>query len=300
MVNSRLEKNKKQRKNIAKEEHIETTKNVSRKLAKIFLIIMIIFGTIYITCRYIGNFGLVVKEYSLEYDKLPDNFYGLKIIQISDINYNGETMNMNKIKKVVDKVNSIRPDIIIFTGDLIYGNITQKERTNLEIELSRLDATLGKYAIFGEDDDQAKIIVKNAGFEDIENNYDLIYKNGYDPILIIGINDNDMNLDSAFSYFDSENANSDIFTIAIMHKPDSIDEVLKYHHVDLAMAGHSLNGLIRIPNVGGIFLSDGYKNYFEPYYRINNTDFYISSGLGTREYPYRLFNHPSMNLYRLK
>ena len=36
------------------------------------------------------------------------------------------------------------------------------------------------------------------------------------------------------------------------------------------------------------------------YYRINNTDLYVSSGVGTRKYPYRLFNHPSINLFRLK
>mgnify|MGYP003298890046 CR=1 FL=1 len=85
MVNSRLEKNKKQRKDIAKEENLKKTKNATKIVFKIFIILLIVFGTIFISCRYIGTAGLFVKEYGLDYDNLPDNFYGLKIIQISDI-----------------------------------------------------------------------------------------------------------------------------------------------------------------------------------------------------------------------
>jgi len=141
MVNSRLEKNKKQRKDIAKEEHIETTKNISKKIFKLFFIFILFFGSIYILCRYLGTSGLIVREYSLKYDNLPDNFYGLKIIQISDINYNKDTINIKKIKKLVKKINSIRPDIIVFTGNLIYGETTQEEKNNLETELTKLDAS---------------------------------------------------------------------------------------------------------------------------------------------------------------
>lgn len=299
MVNSRLEKNKKQRKDIAKEENLKKTKNATKIILKVFIILLLIFGTIFVSCRYIGTSGLFVKEYGIDYDNLPDHFYGLKIIQISDVNYNSNTTDMDKIKDLIKKVNMYKPDIIVFTGDLIYGDITHDELNELGIEFNKLEASLGKYAVFGNDDDQAKIIIKNAGFIDIENNYDLIYKNENEPILINGFGDNpDMN--AGFKYFEEENVNSDIFTISIMYKPDTIDKVLNYHEVDLAMAGYSLNGLIQIPGVGGLFVDDGYEKYYDSYYKINNTNFYISSGVGTREYPYRLFNHPSINLYRLK
>ena len=300
MVNTRVEKNKIQRKNIAKEEHIENTKVISKKILKILFILFIIIGSIYVICRYIGTAGLIVKEYSLEYDNLPDSFYGLKIVQISDVNYNKKTMNMKKVERMIDKVNSIRPDIIIFTGNLIYGNATQEELSTLEDLFNSLEASLGKYAVFGNDNDQAKIIIKNSGFVDLENTYDLVYQDEYKPILITGVNSDYPDYDSMFEYFDSENANRDIFTISIMHKPDSIDDILDYHSVDLAMAGYSLNGLIQIPKIGGLILNDGCHNYYDSYYKINNTYFYISSGLGTRDLPYRLFNHPSINLYRIK
>lgn len=299
MVNSRLEKNKKQRKDIAKEENIKKTKNATKIFFKIFMVLLIIFGTIFIACRYIGTSGLFVKEYSLDYDNLPDSFYGLKIIQISDINYNKETTDINKVKKLVKTINKYKPDLIVFTGDLIYGDITQEELNKLGLELDKLDANLGKYAVFGSDDDQSKIIIKNAGFMDLENNYDLIYNEENIPILITGFSNN-IDTNAGFKYFDDESSNQDIFTISIMNKPDNIDTILSHRSVDLAMAGYSLNGLINIPSVGGVFLSDGCKNYYDSYYKIDNTDFFISGGIGVRKYPYRLFNHPSINLYRVK
>lgn len=300
MVNSRIEKNKKQRYDIKKEEHIKNTKNITKILIKIFLVIISIFGVIYISCRYIGNIGLVVNEYSLEYDNLPDSFYGLKIVQISDINYNSATVDMKKVEKLVDKVNDLKPDLIIFTGDLVYGDVSQDDLNILEDNLTKMNASLGKYSIFGEDNNSIKIIVKNAGFIDLENTYDLIYKDDYTPILITGIGGNLIDLDSSFSYFSEEGINNNIFTISIMHKADIIDEVLERYDVDLAMGGHSLNGLIKIPGVGGIFTNSGNRKYFDSYYKINDTDLFISSGIGVRQYPYRLFNHPSINLYRLK
>ena len=45
---------------------------------------------------------------------------------------------------------------------------------------------------------------------------------------------------------------------------------------------------------------EGAKKYFSPYYKINDTELYISGGLGNKDYEFRLFNHPSINFYRLR
>ena len=41
------------------------------------------------------------------------------------------------------------------------------------------------------------------------------------------------------------------------------------------------------------------KEYYDPYYKINDTDMYISGGIGNSKVNLRLFNTPSFNLYRL-
>ena len=62
----------------------------------------------------------------------------------------------------------------------------------------------------------------------------------------------------------------------------------------------SLNGQINVPIIKDIFLRDGSKKYINPYYKVNNTKLYVSSGIGTDKYDYRLFNKPSFNLYKIK
>ena len=56
------------------------------------------------------------------------------------------------------------------------------------------------------------------------------------------------------------------------------------------------------PSRGSLILHflDGSKKYFDDYYKVKNTDIYISGGIGTNEIPLRLFNRPSINLYRLR
>ena len=296
-MNSRIEKNKKQRNKIVKDVVEEKTKKLSIIIFKILFKIALVFIIIYLIIRYIGTSGLVVREYMIEYDNLPEEFNGIKIVQISDLNYNSKTVPIQKVEKLVRKINILKPDIVVFTGDLIYKDIDNKEINIITNELSKIKVRLNKYSVTGKNDNEnTKIILNNAGFINIDNSYDLIYKDGNIPILITGFIDK-LDLDKTFEVLKDKEL-SNIFTIGIMHNPDLIIKINKYNKLDLALAGYTFNGLIRLPKVGGLFNYN--KEYFEEYYNIDKTDLYISNGVGTREYPYRLFNHPSISLYRLK
>ena len=69
---------------------------------------------------------------------------------------------------------------------------------------------------------------------------------------------------------------------------------------NLILAGHSLGGRIKIPFIGGIINDKGANQYNKDYYKLKNSDLYISSGIGSNIYPYRFLNSPSINLYRLR
>ena len=84
----------------------------------IILIIFILIGSIIVWSRFVSTSGLDVKETKIVNSKLPESFKGFKIIHISDIHY-GKTINKSKLSKVVDKINLINPDLVVFTGDLI-------------------------------------------------------------------------------------------------------------------------------------------------------------------------------------
>ena len=56
---------------------------------------------------------------------------------------------------------------------------------------------------------------------------------------------------------------------------------------------------MRLPFMGPIFIYEGAKKYTESYYKIDNTEIYISNGLGTTQNDFRFNNRPSINFYRL-
>lgn len=275
----------------------------------IFLIFFILIITgVLLYSRFIGTTGLNIKEYRLTYKKLTNDFYGLKIVHLSDIHY-GRTVHKKELEKIKKEVNLMKPDIIVFTGDLIDKDtkLKDKDLKVLNEFLNGMEASIGKYAITGNHDYKFKnydIIIDNGGFTNLNDKYDLIYTEGTNNILIAGVSTNiygkktiNDKLKETFEYLKNTD-NKPVMNILIMHEPDFIDET-DYSKFNLVLAGHSHNGQVRLPFMGAIIKPKYAKKYYDEYYKIKNTDLYISSGIGVSEVNFRLFNRPSFNLYRL-
>ena len=100
---------------------------------------------------------------------------------------------------------------------------------------------------------------------------------------------------------EEENIYEPVYKIVMINESDAIDEILeKDNTVNLILTGNSLGGTVKLPFVGPLFKEDGSKKYSDSYYKVNNTEIYVSNGLGTNSTKMRLFNNPSFNLYRLK
>ena len=119
--------------------------------------------------------------------------------------------------------------------------------------------------------------------------------------MITGLSSSSKNrdIDKAFEYFNDPTSNKEIYSIVIMHEADSIDEVISKYKVNLALAGGNLNGQIRFPGIGGLLTRENASKYLNEYYKISNTNLYISSGVGTDNSQIRMFNRPSINFFRL-
>lgn len=280
---------------IYEEDFEENKKHPVRKLIFIMILIIIL---IIIYARYIGTTGLFVKEYTIKSSNITDDYNGLKIAHFSDFHY-GRVSFLDELKELVKDINKTKPDIIIFTGDFIDKDtkITDSKMSSIIEELSKLNSTYGNYYVNGNHDDKYEKfnqMFDSSGFININNNYDVIYNKNNESILITGLS---TKKDTTFleNVFKDTNYN---FKINIMHYPDYFDDIAQYNY-DLVLAGHSHNGQIAIPFYGAVVTMPNSKKYYSPYYKINNTDFYISSGIGTSMYNFRLFNRPSYNLYRL-
>ena len=90
---------------------------MKKVLKWLFIIIVFIIGIV-LYARFVGTMGLTTKEYVIMDKDVPDNFDGLKIVHFSDLHYN-RAISLNKVKSIVNEINDINPDIVVFTGDLI-------------------------------------------------------------------------------------------------------------------------------------------------------------------------------------
>lgn len=299
---TREELNEDMQNEIFKEQNKEQIKKIIIISLKIIFAILIISISFFSYTTYISTTKVGVREYRIKNKKIPPTFNGIKIIQLSDLHY-GSTMTLKEVKKITNLVNERKPDIIVFTGDLISteSKIDNKEKEKLINELKKMNSTLGKYAILGDEDkEEISTIYNQSDFTLLKNEYDLIYKEDNTPILLIGLSSlkNNQDIEQAYSYFKEETHNSNIYTITILHEPDVVDKIT--YNTDLFLAGHSHNGNIQIPIINyPIVKYENAMKYNKEYYNLNNSKLYISSGLGTNKIDLRLFCRPTINFFRL-
>lgn len=286
-MKTRVELNEEKQEEIEKEE--KTNKRKKRiKITLLIILPLILFISIsYFILTYIGNINVIVREYPIYSNKVTNDFNGLKIVHFSDILY--PSVNIDKIKKTINVINNTNPDIVIFTGNIINKDINISNEKELLInEFKNIKAKYGKYAIKGLfDNNDALEVLKNSSFEILDNTITKIYiNNSY--INIVGYtNKNDLSID-------------DKYTIFLTSYPDNTDNIINYYNPDLILTGYSLNGNINLPFIGGLIKYNNAKKYYNRHYEIGNTKLFISGGIGNKNINFRLFNHPSINFYRLR
>ena len=281
-----------------KEEIEEKEFNPILKKILIFLIIIIVLFISY--SMFIEPNLLNVKEYKLESNKISTNFHGTKIIQFSDLNY-GTYFTEKDLIKLVDKINELKPEILLFNGNLIDSNIKLDENNTkiLIKELSRIDYPLYKYAVYGSNDYNQTFehIMKESGFTILDNESTLLYYKDEIPIVLYGFNLNKKEIDyNILNEPIDEIDTTKFYKIVLSHSPNVIDN-LKSHNPDLVLSGSTLGGLIDLEFTKPLFLNE--TKYYEDYYKINKTNLYISNGLGTSNINMRFNNVPSFNFFRL-
>ena len=274
-------------------------------LFKLIMVIVLSLTLTVLYARYVGTKRFEVREYRVESDVLTENFSGLKVIHFSDLLY-GSTVELEDVNNMVSRINVLKPDLVLFTGDLISTEykINDTDKDKLIESLSKIDASIGKYAIYGDADYKIKTyesIMSKSGFMILDNSYDVIYYKDNNPLYIVGFPSSikeKINLEKSFEFYSDENRH---YTIVMTHEGKSI----KYlddstYEVDLILGGHSLNGSVILPLIGGLFNPEDCYKYSNAFYEKGITNIFISGGMGTNKYKFRLNNKPSINLYRLK
>lgn len=257
----------------------------------------------YIYARYIEPEFLTVNNISIEAESLKLN-RPLKIIQCSDIHL-GPDYDMQHLKRLVERINALSPDLVVLTGDLIDDNKSFKDTEQTIMLLSKLQPKLGKYAVAGNHDyggngiRRYKQIMKASGFHLLMNESRGIKLENNQRLNIIGLDDGifgESNIPKAMQDVDKE-----AYNILLCHEPDLADAVVSYP-IDLQLSGHSHGGQVRIPFIGAILTPPKGKKYVKGMYDIAGNprmQLYVSVGIGTSQKRLRFACLPELTVIHL-
>ena len=291
---TREEVNENLQEDIDLEEKIKNRKKIVLNIIKIIILIIVLFILFFFINKYINTGIIEVSEHRIINEKIPDNFNGIKIIQVSDIKY-GSNINNDDIKKLVKIINERKPDIVLYTGNLIDDEykLDSKEREKIINSLQKIDASLGKYAVYGDEDKEDFMTIMNqSGFTILNNSKDFIYNEGNTPITLVGLDIySKSNLNEAF-----KDINNSFYTIVIANSDYYVDDLIKFKP-NLVLVGGNSNGYIRLPGIGGLIR--GEHKYTNSYYEKEGIKIYVSSGIGTDNIGIRFNNLPSINFFRI-
>ncbi len=284
---------------VPKEEMKPKTNNTKR--IKHIILIILVFVGLFFWSRFVSTSGLIVKEYAIKTNSLSSAYDGLKIVHFSDIHY-GTIVHGGELENMVELINKQNPDIVIFTGDLIDKSyiLNDEEINYISGVLSNINPRIETLAVLGDNDyanDYFLKILNNLDWIILNNKYEYVYKNDTTPIIFVGLDDLSKGKPDYKNAFSFLNEVEQSYTILLMHEPDQIDKIGDYQY-DIAFAGHSMLGQVRFPFIGALFKTKGARKYFDEKYILNESELYISGGIGTTTTKHRFLNKPSINLYR--
>ncbi|MFA4941831.1 MAG: metallophosphoesterase [Patescibacteria group bacterium] len=268
-----------------------TGRKMNRRLTGIMVLLVTI---IYSGYGVVNAFFPTVKKITVSIDGLPANWQGKTIVQISDLHL-GEVLGKNFLERVLNKVNNLRPEAIVITGDLFDGMdgnldsfvelldsfktsegvyyVTGNHEIYLGIE--EVLATLKKTEINILDDEVADInglqfigvsypgIDENKNGKNIINNY-----NQEKPSILLY----HAPVDIFYSSTDKDSSHKDIYL-----SPNTDFTATKGLGIDLQLSGHTHNGQIFPFNLVTKLIYNGYSNGL---YRDGNFSLYTTSGTG--------------------
>ncbi|MGR3742354.1 metallophosphoesterase [Companilactobacillus sp. DQM5] len=206
----------------------------------------------------------------------------LKVVQISDIQVS-EAYASNRLDRVISKVNKENPDIIVFTGDLFDNYSKYSHSDEIIQKLSSMNATLGKYAVWGNHDyggGASRIydnVMTQSGFKVLKNEGRTITLQNGKTLFIGGLDDSllgNPSVSDTLAYRKQYD-----YSILLTHEPDVADNFVNTN-TQLVLAGHSHGGQIWIPFHP--ITNNLARKYTRGLYTLSDgTKLYVNTGLGT-------------------
>jgi uncharacterized protein len=249
---------------------------------------------------FLGNNWIQVNNIVLSLNNLPSDFVDYKILQISDL-HNKEFGKNNKT--LVQKIQSINPDVIFITGDLI-----DYKKSNLNIALnfvSQINSIAPIYYVSGNHEwwsgkaNELENKLKNINVISLDNTSIKLTKNDSE-LTLIGITD-PAGFPNREDFFKTlTELREDNFTILLSHRAENFEHYV--NNYNLVFSGHAHGGQVRIPFIGGLVSPNQgfFPEFTSGVYEKDETKMVVSRGLGNSIIPLRIFNRPELVVVEFK
>ena len=258
----------------------ELTKQVTALIVVMIVSALVIYG--FINTR---NLSVFTKEITIAKKKSKLN--ELNIVAASDFHLT--PVNDGKLlKKIVSKINELKPDIILLPGDIIDDKVFILKERNICDELMNLKARLGVYACTGNHEyingvEESVNYLKELNITTLRDSI----KNINDDFYLIGREDREVDRFSSKHRLKLEEilrgANDDLPKILLDHTPFKLNET-KENNIDLQLSGHTHHGQFFPGNLITKMIYEVSWGYLKK----NQTHYYVSCGVGTWGPPVRI------------
>lgn len=275
-----------------------------------------LFGTL--LYGFSNKYNYQLRKVKLSFANLPASFKGLKIIQISDI-HSGSFQNKHAVQKGVDLILKQKPDLILFTGDLV--NDRHEEMLDYVDVFNRLKAPMGVYSTLGNHDygdyvswpseeekqknlEELKKIHAQLGWRLLMNEHVILEKNN-EQIALLGIEN--WGAKGHFPKYGKMNeaypgTEKYPFKILMSHDPSHWDAEVKpkYPDIDLTLSGHTHGFQFGVENP--YFKWSPVQWMYKEWaglYEDGKQKLYVNRGFGFLGYPGRVGILPEITLFEL-
>ena len=267
---------------------------------KMITAIIVIFGVaIVLLAGHVNALTPRIRTLELSIPKDSVNLKSLSIVSVSDIHL-GTIIGRRRLERLVSRVNSLNPDLILLPGDIVDEDLAPVIKQNLGEHLNRFKSTLGVYAVMG----------NHEYIGGAEESHAYLVDHG-----VTVLRDRVIKLDNSLYLVGREDRSMQRFTgrtrkplpelmisvdkrfpvILMDHQPFHLEEG-EDNGADLQISGHTHHGQLWPVNfiTGRVYELDwGYK-------RKGRTQIYVSCGYGTWGPPARIGNRPEIVHIRLR
>lgn len=268
---------------------------MAKKFKKIILG-LIALAIVFLVYAHFETYWVQVVPTTVSSRDLPPEFSGKKVVFIADTHC-GDDFEPARLGKVVNQINSLKPDIVLLGGD--YVNRNGQYTAACFAEMAKIEAPLGKFGILGNHDVEAgtasvKNAMRAAGITPLVNENRKIAI-GEAQITIAGTDE------TWYGKPDGAKAmeNATPFAIYITHDPWYLEQYRPA--AKLLLSGHTHGGQVTLFGIPFANLAHwrNYK-YQKGIFFENGRTIIVTNGIGATILPLRFFARPQINLITIK